>query len=66
MRKKKTTFFKALIDWLFGVHGYSILGITTKYMPYAELKCKVCGKKFKAFKFNETCQNPVCFIKWRI
>jgi hypothetical protein len=65
-RKKKTTFFEALIDWIFGVHGYAPFNIISPYLPYAEQKCKVCGKTFKAWKPNPTCQNIKCFIKWRI
>lgn len=65
-KRKKMSFISALMDWMFGVHGYVVMGMTNDYLPVAEQKCKVCGKDFKAWKHNDTCHNIKCFIKWRI
>lgn len=69
----------AILDWLFMPHGYDTFGfahaalkksLNQKDMPanrgYILYKCKVCGKLYGASRRNKTCQNPVCFIKWRI
>lgn len=63
----------AFFDWLLVPHGYTqgiiammvTTGTTGRVAP-VQYKCKVCGKLFWSFKRNKTCQNPVCFIKWRV
>ena len=58
------------LDWLLVPHGYDTWGnlfhFKVRQVGYLFYKCKVCGCDYAASKRNKTCQNPICFIKWRL
>lgn len=69
----------AFLDWLLLPHGYDTWNFVHKWVSkltgvadnpilrgYTLYKCKVCSNMFGATHRNKTCQNIVCFIKWRI
>lgn len=71
--KKAIKFIKGILaglDWLLLPHGYDTWGnlfhMKVRHAGYLFHTCKVCGCSFASSKRQKTCQNPVCFIEWRV